>query len=254
MKKKIFIVFIVVCILLMISGIGVISFVNERNKSISLLQENIVIEYGNTYYPVISELIDLTRYHFINLEDVILETNIENEEGKEYPAVGEYEVNINYKNINLKQRIEVKDTIAPEISIKDNIEIPFETDLATYNFQELMSVSDLSKINDYDIDTNNVNVNSSGEYIAKVSVTDIYLNKTEKEFKVKVQEKVQEEKTEEIVKDNSNNTQKKKVMPETTIAKQEKTQVNHKITENEPISSQSVINNVSTNRDRKSVV
>lgn len=248
MKKRIFVVFIIIFILLMISGIGVMSFVNERDKSILLLQDNVVIEYGNTYNPTISEVIDLSKYDFINLDNVILKTNIENEEGKEYPAVGEYEVDINYKNVNLKQKIEVKDTIAPELSIKDNIEIPFDTDLATYNFQELISVSDLSKVSDYDIDTSNINVSSSGEYVAKVSVTDIYLNKTEKEFKVRVQEKVQEEKTEEIVMDNSNNTQKKKVVKETTTVQQEKAQVNSKIAEsNRSTTSQPIINNEPTN-------
>ena len=248
MRKKIVIIFMMMFIFLMILGIGIMRFIDRRDKSISLYEDRIVIEYGNTYHPTINDLINLAEYDFIDLEKVKLETNLENEEDKEYPAVGEYEVNINYKNISLKQTVEVKDTTAPEISIKDNIESPFETDLAMYNFQELMSVSDLSQINDYNIDTNHINVKSSGEYIAKVSVTDCYLNKAEREFKIKVQEKMQEEKEKEIAEDNSNKIQKKEVMPKTATAKQEKPQVNSKITEtNKPIITQTAENNGANN-------
>ena len=58
----------------------------------------------------------------------------------------------------------------------------------SYNFKELVNVADLSQVKDCYFDFSNVNPDVSGEYIAKVSVEDIYSNKTEKEFKIIVQE------------------------------------------------------------------
>lgn len=202
MKKKVFISFIIILFLLMICGIVFVMFLNERDNRISLIQDEVVIEYGNTYNPNIEELIDTSKYGFINLKEIRVENNIENEENKNYPAVGEYEVNVYYKKRNLKQKIKVKDTVAPELSIEDNIEVPFNTDISTYNFKELISVSDLSEVKDYDINLSNVDANSSGEYIAIVTIEDIYANKTEKEFKIIVQEQPKEENI-----DNSSNTQ-----------------------------------------------
>lgn len=202
MKKKVFISFIIILFLLMICGIVLVIFLNEMDNRISLIKDEVVIEYGNTYNPNIEELIDTSKYDFINLKEIRIENNIENEKNKNYPAVGEYEVNVYYKRKTLKQKIEIKDTVAPELSIKENIEIPFNTDLSTYNFKELINVSDLSEVKEYDINLNNINTNVSGEYIAIVTIEDIYSNKAEKEFKIIVQE---QPKAENI--DNSSNTQ-----------------------------------------------
>jgi len=212
MRKKIFMFLMTSIILLMILGIASMDFIEKRDESISLINDEKIIEYGSSYHPTINELIDLAEYDFIDVEKVVIETNLKNEENKEYPAVGDYEVNINYKNVGLKQTVKVKDTIAPELSIKDNIEIPFGTDLETYDFTESISVSDLSNVNRYELDTNNVNVVSSGEYVAKVSVSDIYSNESEKEFKITVGEQEKKElPKEEPVIDNSSNSQKKNV-------------------------------------------
>ena len=100
-------------------------FLEKRNNGISLIKDNVVIEYGNAYNPNIEELVDLSKYKFINQQEISIENNIENEKDKDYPAVGEYEINVYYKKKILKQKIEVKDTTAPELSVKDNIEIPF---------------------------------------------------------------------------------------------------------------------------------
>ena len=189
MKKKIFISLIIILFLLMIFGIIVKLYFYKRDSKIVLMQDNVVIEYGNKYNPKIEELIDLSKYSFIDLQEIRVENNIKNEKDKDYPAVGEYEINVYYKNKKLNQKIEVKDTIAPEISINDNIEIPYNTDLTTYNFKELVNVSDLSEIREYNIDFSNVNSGLSGEYYAKIIIEDIYSNKTEKEFKIIIKEK-----------------------------------------------------------------
>lgn len=248
MKKKVFISFIIILFLLMICGIVFVMFLNERDNRISLIQDEVVIEYGNTYNPNIEELIDTLKYDFINLKEIRVENNIENEENKNYPAVGEYEVNVYYKRETLKQKIEVKDTVAPELSIKENIEIPFNTDISTYNFKELISVSDLSEVKDYDINLSNVDANSSGEYIAIVTIEDIYTNKTEKEFKIIVQEQPKEENI-----DNSSNTQTNAITniskPNTSSSTKDNTNktTNNNVTTNANTTTQKQENNKTEN-------
>lgn len=188
MKKRVFISFIILLLIVLIFSVIYLIYIEKRDSKISLKKEYINVEYGNTYSPNIDELIDLSKYNFINKENIRIENNIQNENEKDYPAVGEYEIDVYYKNKCLKQNIKVIDTIKPELSIKDNIEIPFNTDLNSYNFKELVNVADLSQVKDCYFDFSNVNPDVSGEYIAKVSVEDIYSNKTEKEFKIIVQE------------------------------------------------------------------
>lgn len=215
MKKKIFISLIIILFLLIIFGIIVKLYFYKRDSKIILMQDNVVIEYGNKYNPKIEELIDLSKYSFIELQEIRVENNIKNEKDKDYPAVGEYEINVYYKNKKLNQKIEVKDTIAPEIFINDNIEIPYNTDLTTYNFKELVNVSDLSEIREYNIDFSNVNSGLSGEYSAKIIIEDIYSNKTEKAFKIIIKEKEknidnssneQTDNTESFITDNKDKT------------------------------------------------
>lgn len=200
MKKKVCIGLIVILFLVIILAITFMLFLEKRDNEISLIKDNVVIEYGNAYNPEVDELIDLSKYNFINQQEIRIETNIENEKDKDYPKVGEYEINVYYKKKILKQKIEVKDTTAPELSVKDNIEIPFGTDLSTFDFKNYIVASDLSELKDYAIDLSKIDSNASGEYETVVAIEDIYGNKTEKNIKIKILEKM-EEKTEK--KDNT---------------------------------------------------
>jgi hypothetical protein len=202
MKKKLMISLIILFILAMILGITFILFLYERDKNITLIDDDIVIEYGNIYNPSIEELIDLSKYDFINLDKLRIENNIENELEKNYPAVGEYEISVNYKNIVLKQKVEVIDTIAPELNIQESIELDNGVDLSTIDFNQYITRTDLSEMKDYNIDLGAVDTNKAGEYRAKVSIEDIYGNSSEKEFTIIIKEKVQQE--EETITENEN--------------------------------------------------
>lgn len=198
MKKIFLIIFLVIIIVFGIYEVTLNTFLTEEDDSITLKQEERTIEYGNTYTLLPEELIDFSKYSFIDPADVKIESNILNEEGKNYPAVGEYEVSVNYKKKKLKQEVKVIDTIAPDISIKEKVEIPYNTKPESFDFSEYINISDLSKTKDYNIDFTKVNVSSSGEYDAKISIQDIYDNYSEKEFKIVVKE---EEKKEDSLKD-----------------------------------------------------
>ena len=94
MKKKVLIGLVIILFLVIIFGITYMLFLEKRNNGISLIKDNVVIEYGNTYNPNIEELVDLSKYKFINKQEISIENNIENEKDKDYPAVGVYEINI----------------------------------------------------------------------------------------------------------------------------------------------------------------
>ena len=196
MKKKICLVLFLILLFIILGGCTCF-YIYKVDSNISL-----IIEHGNTYNPSIEELVDIPNSRLISIDDFKLDGNIENEESKNYPATGEYEIKIYYKNKILIQKVVINDTIAPEITIKDIIEVPFNTDLSTYSFDELVNVSDLSEVNDYKINLDNVNTAISGEYVAKIMVDDIYSNKSEKDFKIIVQE----EAAKDII-SNSNDTQ-----------------------------------------------
>ena len=140
MKKKGIISLIILFVLLMILG-AVFVFLYERDKQISLIQDKVIIEYGNTYNPKIEELIDLSKYNFINLDKVRIESNLENESEKDYPAVGRYQVNVYYRKKILTQEVEIKDTTKPELTVKDSIEIGNGIDLSTFDFKEFITSS-----------------------------------------------------------------------------------------------------------------
>lgn len=83
-------------------------------------------------------------------------------------------------------KVKVRDTVTPQLSGPDNIEIIQGTDLTTFDFKSLISATDLSQLNDVIIDYSAIDTNILGEYKVKASVEDVNKNKAEKEFKVTV--------------------------------------------------------------------
>ena len=200
MKKKVLIGLVIILFLVIIFGITYMLFLEKRNNGISLIKDNVVIEYGNTYNPNIEELVDLSKYKFINKQEISIENNIENEKDKDYPAVGVYEINIIYKNIILKQKIEIKDTIAPNIEVLENIRIDYNTDLSSFDFKKYFNVTDLSPTKELVVNLSNINSSISGEQTTIASVEDIYSNKKEIELKINILEKAEETQKEKIEK------------------------------------------------------
>jgi len=221
-KKKIFIIILVIIILILGVSFGIVEYIKQRDNKIALIQEEVIIEYGKTYNPTLEELINLQEFNYIDVEKVKIESNIDNEENKEYPAVGEYEIRVNYKDKTLKQKIKVLDTIAPELSIQENIEIEYNTDLSTFDFKNYITTSDLSELKEFNIDLAKVDTSISGEYETTVTIEDMYGNKTEKKFKIKVLDKVEEPKEnvqKEVTTENkTNNSNKNKVSNSTTTS------------------------------------
>ena len=192
MKKKLVIISLIVIFIIAISILGFYAYTNYRDSQISLINENIEIEYGESYNPIIEELIDLDKYNFIDLDKVSLKNDMVINEEKGYSDVGEYTIHIYYKDIELIQNVIVKDSISPKIEINERFEMPYNTNLENYNFKDYIKVIDLSETKEYNIDFSNVNKEVAGEYTATIKVEDIYNNKSQKEFKIIIQEKQEE--------------------------------------------------------------
>lgn len=178
-------------ILLGILAIILIIFVGvlyiNKDKTLQLNKETVEIEYGKTYNPNLKDIVK--SYDDFNSKDLKLESTIKNEDGKEYPSVGKYEVKVTYKKQEVTQKVEVKDTTKPELTVPESIEILQGTDLSTFDFKSLLNATDLSELKDYEIDYSKVDANTVGEYEVNVSIQDKYENKTDAKVKATVIEK-----------------------------------------------------------------
>lgn len=163
---------------------------------LELKTNKVNIEYGTTYTP---ELKDIVKdYKDFDKKSLKLINKIPNEKDKTYPAVGKYTITVKYKKNSLKQSVFVKDTKAPEVAVPADIEVLQGTDLATFDFKSLMSVSDASETT-IDVDTSKVDVNTPAQYDINVTVTDKHGNKTVKAGKVTVTAKPEISDDEQVV-------------------------------------------------------
>ena len=163
---------------------------------LALNKEKVTVEYGTQYKP---ELKDIVKdYKDFDKKSLKLINKIPNEKDKTYPAVGKYTITVKYKKKSLKQSVIVKDTKAPEVAVPADIEVLQGTDLATFDFKSLMSVSDASETT-IDVDTSKVDVNTPAQYDINVTVTDKHGNKTVKAGKVTVTAKPEISDDEQVV-------------------------------------------------------
>lgn len=170
---------------------------------LALNKEKVTVEYGTQYKP---ELKDIVKdYKDFDKKSLKLINKIPNEKDKTYPAVGKYTITVKYKKKSLKQSVIVKDTKAPEVAVPADIEVLQGTDLATFDFKSLMSVSDASEIT-IDVDTSKVDVNTPSQYDINVTVTDKHGNKTVKAGKVTVTAKPEISDDEQVVQETVKNS------------------------------------------------
>ena len=170
---------------------------------LALNKEKVTVEYGTQYKP---ELKDIVKdYKDFDKKSLKLINKIPNEKDKTYPAVGKYTITVKYKKKSLKQSVIVKDTKAPEVAVPADIEVLQGTDLATFDFKSLMSVSDASETT-IDVDTSKVDVNTPAQYDINVTVTDKHGNKTVKAGKVTVTAKPEISDDEQVIQETFKNS------------------------------------------------
>lgn len=183
-------------------GGGIVYATRDTSPKLQLKKNTINLEYGKEFKADFDTLVDTKglnkedkEYLKKNLkiksdikndtESVTKEDGTTEEKDRGFAKVGDYKVNLTYKDETKTVKVVVKDTTAPEIIVPENIEILQGTDLSTFDFKSLITATDLAQM-ELNIDYSTINVNVPMEYIAKANVEDVNGNKNEKEFKVTV--------------------------------------------------------------------
>ena len=187
---------------LVIGVAGAVILNNNGSKNLVLTSNEVDAEFGQKVSTNVADYLDANKVD--NLDKIIKDTkekdnlkyvtvtnkdeqgNIVSKEEKDYPKVGNYEINFTYKKEKQTVKVTVKDTTAPEIKAPDSIDVIQYTDLSIFNFGELLQATDYSDVKDWKIDTSKVDVNTIGTYDLKVSIQDKYKNKASKKLKVNI--------------------------------------------------------------------
>lgn len=187
---------------LVIGCAGAIILNTSSSKELVLASDEVKAEFGQRVSTNIADYLDANKSGDVdkiikdtkekdNLKYVTVtnkdeQGNVVSKEEKDYPQVGNYEINFTYKKEKQSVKVTVKDTKAPEITAPDSIDVIQYTDLSTFNFGELLQATDYSDVKDWKIDTSKVDVNTIGTYDLKVTIQDKYKNKASKKLKVNI--------------------------------------------------------------------
>ena len=184
-------------------GGGIVYATRDVSPKLELKKKQINLEYGKEFKADFDTLVD-TRG--LNKEDkeylkknLKIKSDIENdtesvtkedgtteEKDRGFAKVGDYKVNLTYKDETKTVKVVVKDTTAPEITAPENIEILQGTDLATFDFKSLIIATDLATMNELTVDYSTVDINVPAEYMLKANIEDTNGNKAEKDVKITV--------------------------------------------------------------------
>ena len=184
-------------------GGGIVYATRDTSPKLQLKKNTINLEYGKEFKADFDTLVDTKglnkedkEYLKKNLkiksdikndtESVTKEDGTTEEKDRGFAKVGDYKVNLTYKDETKTVKVVVKDTTAPEITAPENIEILQGTDLATFDFKSLIIATDLATMNELTVDYSTVDINVPAKYTVKASIEDANGNKAEKDVKVTV--------------------------------------------------------------------
>lgn len=172
--KKYFQIGLAMMTALMVSGC--------QQEKMKLKNQEYTIEYGDTISNDVSTYLNNTKEY---MKEVQISGIPANEDGKEYPAVGNYELELSNKNDSVKVSVAVKDTVAPIFTDKtESVTVENGKKLDT----KLFTAKDLSKVQ-MTIDDSKVDYSKAGEYKVIVKATDKSNNTTQKEVQLTVKKK-----------------------------------------------------------------
>lgn len=193
--------------ILVLGGIGLGIYALSGNNGDLILTENkITAELGQTVSTDVADYLNYNKvdsktaekiikdakstndFKYVTVENKDENGNVVSKVEKDFPEVGKYKIDFTYNDEKETVQVKVEDTTKPEIIAPDTIDVIQFTDLSTFNFAELLQVTDYSDVNDWQIDTSKVDVNTLGTYDLKISISDVEKNKAEKEMKINVVE------------------------------------------------------------------
>lgn len=185
-RKKKIIIICVILVLIVIVGIGTAGYLLISSQSFDLSNEIKTIEYGTSYKPSLSD--------FVNIDDTITEQNtsleyiIENEEGKEYASIGEYDINITHtltyqfkgkklfdRNISKSAKVIITDTTPPKFNEDCPTELSVMTildDIDKPDLSQRFIADDLSGVCSVSIKDDEVDYKTANKYTVEVVATD----------------------------------------------------------------------------------
>lgn len=162
-----------------------------KEKTITLTLKNdkdIVIEYGKQVDMDFDDLINTEGFSNEEIKEVKkltdIQTNIQNEAKKDYPAVGKYKVEIKYEDQVLSKNIIVQDTVQPVFN--DINEVTLTVNTSNYDYSSIIKATDLANVTVY-FDTSTVNLAKAGDYQMTATAKDASGNETTKTITVHVQ-------------------------------------------------------------------
>ena len=182
-KQKGIIIAVVAVILIIALAVGGY-FIYQNSRKIDLIATEKVVEYGETYKPNVVDFVDKSKIN----DSYSINGEIPNEEGKNYPAIGDYSFTISAKNKdNADVRVLVRDTVAPEFDENAPSEITTFKDVAITKevLKNTFAVKDLSSVT---LTIDDIDYATVGEYTANLYATDESGNVADKEIKVIVNE------------------------------------------------------------------
>ena len=202
-KKNRIIVGCVTGLIVLGCGGGIVYATRDTSPKLQLKKNTINLEYGKEFKADFDTLVDTKglnkedkEYLKKNLkiksdikndtESVTKEDGTTEEKDRGFAKVGDYKVNLTYKDETKTVKVVVKDTTAPEITAPENIEILQGTDLATFDFKSLIIATDLATMNELTVDYSTVDINIPAEYTVKANIEDTNGNKAEKDVKITV--------------------------------------------------------------------
>lgn len=179
-KITISIVSIVIVLAIIISS----CFIWQNSQAIKLIANTKTIEYGESYIPNLKDFVEEK-----NIKNYSIDGNIPNEEGKEYPAIGEYKLIVKKNKESQEVVLKVKDTVAPAFAedIVTTISTVVNTPLDDVTDQYKDKVTDLDDIK-VTVNGANINYGVVGEYKSELIATDESGNTSKKQITVTVTE------------------------------------------------------------------
>ena len=226
----------------------------SKTNYLILNNESVEVELGKEVSKNIEDYINKDKIKEDDLKKIIKgakETdNLKNVKKQNYPKVGEYKINFEYKDEKATVKVIVKDTTKPEITAPDSIDVVQYTNLADFDFDSLLSAKDYSKLDKWKIDTSKVDVNTIGTYDLKVTIQDKYKNKASKKLKVNIVQAPEfaegEVAVTEVVTDENGN--KKTVVTKKASDQVSKTDA---VASTSPVSNKGTVNNSSSESTTK---
>ncbi len=207
LSKKSKVIISVVSILIVLAIIISSCFIWQNSQAIKLIANTKTIEYGEIYTPNLKDFVEEK-----NIKNYSIDGNIPNEEGKEYPEIGEYKLIVKKNKQGQEVVLKVKDTVAPAFAedIVTTISTVVNTPLDDVTDQYKDKVTDLDDIK-VTVNGANINYGVVGEYKSELIATDESGNTSKKQITVTVTENNATENPETVTEtsessSNNNNT------------------------------------------------